>query len=68
MLHLITKAKFILSSFSNGWLFWSVNYTWMLWNSELNVLLKIWFVAEICNKLSSGLFRTNVYSTLESCW
>ena len=52
----------------NGWLFWSVNYTWMLWNSELNVFVKIWFVGEISSKLSNGLFGTNVYKTLESCW
>ena len=37
MFYLITKVKFILSSISNGWLFWSVNHTSMSWNSDLNV-------------------------------
>ena len=66
--YLITKVKFILSSISNGWLFWSVYHTSMSWNSELNVFKKIWFVGEISNKLPNGLFGTNVYKTLESCW
>ena len=29
---------------------------------------KTWFVVEISNKLSNGLFGTNLYKTLESCW
>ena len=66
--HLITIVKFILSSISNSWLFWSVNHTLILSYSELNVFKKIWFVEEISNKLPSGLFGTNVYKTLESCW
>ena len=37
MFCLITKVKIIHSSVSNGWLFWSANYTSMSWNSELNV-------------------------------
>ena len=68
MFYLITKVKFILSSISNGWLFWSVNHTSMVWNSELNVFKGIKFVGAISNKLPNGLFGTNVYKTLESCW
>ena len=37
-------------------------------NSELNVFKKIKFVGEISNKLMNGLFGTNMYKTLESCW
>ena len=59
--YLITKVKFILSSISNGWLFWSVNHTSMYENSELNVFKKIEFVDEIFNKLPNVLFGTNVY-------
>ena len=40
----------------------------MAWNSELNVFKVIKFVGEISNKLPSGLFGTNGYKTLESCW
>ena len=29
ILYLIAKVKLILSSFSNGWLFWPVNHTSM---------------------------------------
>ena len=65
MLHLITKVKFILSSISNGWLFWSVNQTSMSWISELNVFKKIWFAEEISNRLPNGLFGTNVYKALK---
>ena len=68
MLFLITKVKFILSSISNGWLFWSVNHTLMVWNSELNVFKNIWFAGEISYKLPNGLFGTKVYKTLASCW
>ena len=67
MLYLITKVKCILSSISNDWLFWSVNHTSMLGNSELNVFKKIWFVGEISDKLPNGLFGKNVYKTLGSC-
>ena len=49
----------IPSSISNGWLFWSVSHTWMVWNSDLNVFKGI--------KLPNGLFGTNVYETFESC-
>ena len=57
-----------MSSISNGWLFRSVNHTSMAWNSELNVLKKIWFFGEISNKLSNGLLGTDLYKTIESCW
>ena len=68
MLYLITNIKFILSSISNGSLFWSVNHTLISLYSELNVFKNILFVGEISNKLPNGLFRTNVYKTVESCW
>ena len=64
----MTKVKFTLSSIANGWLFWSVNQTSMPWNSELSVFKNRWFVGEISDKLPNGLFGTNVYKTLESCW
>ena len=68
MSYLITGVKFLLSSISNDWLFWSVDLTSIAWNSELNVFKKIWFFGEISNKLPNGLFGTNVYKTLKSCW
>ena len=68
MPYLITIVKFIPSSASNGWLFWSVNHTLISSYSELNVFKKIWFAAEISNKLPKGLFGTKVYNTPESCW
>ena len=68
MFYLIPKVKFILSSISNDWLFWSVINTSMVWNYELNVNKKIWFAGEISNRLPNGLFGTNVYKTLQSYW
>ena len=68
MYYLITNVKFILSSISNGGLFWSVNHTLIAWNSQLNVFKKIWVFGEISNRLPNGLFETNVYKTLVSCW
>ena len=68
MSYLITGVKFLLSSISNDWLFWSVDLTSIAWNSELNVFKKIWFFGEISNKLPNGLFGKNVYKTLKSCW
>ena len=67
-LHLITIVKFMLSSISYGWLFWYVNHTLLFGYSELNVFKNIWFVGEISSRLPNGLFGTNVYRTLESCW
>ena len=58
----------MLSSICNGWLFWSVNHTSMVWNSELNVFKGIKFVGPISNKLPNGLFGTNACKPLESCW
>ena len=40
----------------------------MVWNSELNVYKKIWFVGEISKRVPKGLFGTNVYKTFESYW
>ena len=44
MYYLTITVKFILSSVSNGWLFWSANHTSMALSSELNVFKKIWFL------------------------
>ena len=63
MFYLITRAKFILSSISNGWLFWSVNHTSTAWNYELNVFKKIWFFGVISNKLPNGSLE-QMYTTL----
>ena len=68
MYYLVTNVKFILSSISNGGLFRSVNHTLIAWNSQLNVFKKIWVFGEISNRLPNGLFETNVYKTLVSCW
>ena len=57
MLHLISIVKFILSSISNGWLFWSVNHTSVSLYSELNVFKNTWFAGEISNKLPILLNR-----------
>ena len=38
------------------------------WNSDLNTFKKIEFVGEISNKLPNGLFGTNIYKTVGSCW
>ena len=38
MYYLIIRDKFILSSISNGWLFWSVNHSSIAWNCESNIL------------------------------
>ena len=54
------KVKFVSSSASNVWQFWSVNHTSTFWNSELNVFKKIFF-EEISNELPNHLFGINVY-------
>ena len=40
----------------------------MAGNSKLNVFNGIKLVGEISNELPNGLFGTNMYKTLESCW
>ena len=40
----------------------------MVWNSELNVFLKIKFVGEVSRNWPNGLFRVNVYKTFGFCW
>ena len=68
MLYLITKVKLILSSISHGWLFWSVNQTWMSWNSELNVVKKKkWFVGDISNNYQT-VYLEQKCTRLESYW
>ena len=52
---------FILSSFSSGLEFWSVNNTWIYENSELKVYI-------ISNNWPNDLLGKNVYKTLKSCW
>ena len=55
--YLITWIKISLSFLSNGWLFWSVNHTSMVWNFELNVFQKDMIFGEISNKLANVLFE-----------
>ena len=62
------NGYFILSSTSNGWLFWCVNHTSIASNSELNVFKGMKFVGKVSNKLPNDLFETNVYKPSESCW
>ena len=57
-----------MSSISNGWLFWFVNHTSMVWNSELNVFKNIWFFGEISNKLPNNVIGMNVYKTDNDYW
>ena len=64
----MTEVKFIISSISISWLFWSVNHTSIYENVELNVFKNMKSVGEDSNKLPNGLFGTNVYKTVESCW
>ena len=48
--------------------FWSVNYTSIYHNSELNVFKTIKCLGEISNNWPNDLLGTNRYNTLESCW
>ena len=66
--NLISKVKFILSSISNGWLFWSVNHSSVCEDSELNIFKKIENLGEVSNRIPNCLLGTNVYKPLESCW
>ena len=59
---------FILSSVYSGLQFWSVNYTSIYENSELNVLKNITYLGEISSNWPNDLLGINVYKTLESCW
>ena len=61
-------VRFILSSISNGLIFWSVNHSMISLYSELKVFINIWLTGEISSKLPNDLFGTKVYSTCESCW
>ena len=47
---------------------WSVNYTSIYENSELNTSEIINFFGEISNNWQSNLFGIIVYKTLEPCW
>ena len=62
--YLITIVRIILSSISNGLLFWLVNHTMISSYFQLNVFKKIWLEG----KLPKDLFGKKVYSTHESCW
>ena len=53
---------FILSSFSGGLEFWSVNHTLIYENSESKVFLKKTFWGD---NWPNDLLGTNVYKTLE---
>ena len=56
-------VRFILSSISNGLIFWSVNHSMISLYSELKVFINIWLTGEISSKLPNDLFGTKVYST-----
>ena len=61
---------FILSSFSGGLEFWSVNHTSMYENLKMKmvkVFKNIKFFGEISSNWPNDLLGTNVYKTLESC-
>ena len=55
-------VRFIISSISNGLLFWSVNHTIISIYSELKVFKNIWLAGEISSKLPNDLFSTKVYN------
>ena len=60
----MTKVKFLLSSISSGWPFWSVNHTSIPKNSEVNVSKKIKFIGTLSNELLNGLLGANIYKLL----
>ena len=57
--YLINKLMFVLSSFSSGLEFQSVNHTSIYENSELNVFKIIKFLGEISSNWASKLFIRN---------
>ena len=59
---LMTKA--ILSSISSGILFWSVNYTSVYKNFELNIFENINFVIEIFNNWHQMICLEQMYTNL----
>ena len=59
---LMTKA--ILSSISSGILFWSVNYTSVYKNFELNIFENINFVIEISNNWHQIICLEQMYTNL----
>ena len=69
MYYLITRIKFILSSVSIGWLFWSVNHTSIAWNFKLNIFKKIKLVEEISCNWPNCLCGTNACNgkNMEKC-
>ena len=46
----------------------SCSHTPIAWNSELKAFKGMNFICAVSNRLLNGLFATNVYNTLESCW
>ena len=57
--------KFILSSISSGFEFWSVNHTLIYENSDLNIFENIIFFRELSSNWPNELLGINVYKTLE---
>ena len=58
---------FILSSISNGLVFWSVKNSSIYENSELKVFKNTKFFVEILSNWPNNLLGTKVYKTLASC-
>ena len=59
---------FTLSFTSSGLEFRSVNHTSVYENSEWKVFKDIKYLGEISSNWPNGLWGTNVYKTLKSCW
>ena len=59
---------FILSSISSGLEFWSVNYTSIYENSDVNFFKKIKLFGELSSNCLNNLLRINACKTLGSCW
>ena len=56
----MTKVMFILSSFSRGVEFWSVNHTSIYENSESNVFKNIKYFGKIFSNWPNDLLGANV--------
>ena len=59
---------FILSYFSSGLEFWSVNRTSISEEPWSKLYQNITFLGEIANNWSNDLLIINVYKNIEPCW
>ena len=64
----VINVIFTLSSISSGLLFWSVNHTWMDWNSKLVVFSIFNEWGKIVINWLNCLLRTKVNNTLDVYW